>query len=194
MILAAVFALFLSNALQAFQILLQIGAGTGLIFILRWFWWRVNAKAEITAMVVSFVIALVMELWVKDGLPGHYKLILGVLLTTISWIIVVFTTKPTDYNVLVEFVKCIRPYPTGWKKVIDQARKDGLLTSETMETGSMTKDLINMITGCILVYAMLFGTGFLLYGETLSFFIALIVSGLSAYILYVNWKGQSHRW
>lgn len=194
MILAAVFALFLSNALQAFQILLQIGAGTGLIFILRWFWWRVNAKAEITAMVVSFVIALVLELWVKDGLPGHYKLILGVLLTTISWMIVVYTTKPTDYNVLVEFVKCIRPYPAGWKNVIDQARKDGLLTSETIETGSMTKDLINMITGCVLVYAMLFGTGFLLYGETLSFFIALIVSGLSAYILYVNWKGQSHRW
>lgn len=194
MILAAVFALFLSNALQAFQILLQIGAGTGLIFILRWFWWRVNAKAEITAMVVSFIIALIMELWVKDGLAGHYKLILGILFTTISWLSVVFMTKPTDYAVLVEFVKCIRPYPMGWKKVIDQAKKDGLLSHENTETGSMTRDIINMVSGCVLVYALLFGTGFLLYSETLYFYLSMIVAILAVIILYRNWKSQLHSW
>ena len=194
MILAAVFALFLSNALQAFQILLQIGAGTGLIFILRWFWWRINAKAEITAMVVSFIIALIMELWVKDDLAGHYKLTLGILITTISWLAVVFLTKSTDYAVLVEFVKCIRPYPAGWKKIIEQARKDGLISNENIDTGSFTKDIINMVSGCVLVYALLFGTGFLLYSETVYFCLSLIVAGLALIILYRNWRSELHRW
>ncbi|MFM7091665.1 MAG: sodium:solute symporter family protein, partial [Bacteroidota bacterium] len=109
MILAALLALALENALQAFNILLQIGAGTGLIFILRWFWWRVNAYSEITAMVVSFMLALYFELGMENPLPEHIKLILGVGITTASWITVTLITAPSSQETLLRFF--IAPHP-----------------------------------------------------------------------------------
>jgi SSS family solute:Na+ symporter len=187
MVLAATFALYLSNALQAFQILLQIGAGTGLLFILRWFWWRINASAEIVAMVVSFGIALIMEFVVRDALPGYQKLLLGVGFTTIAWVLATFLTSPTNMQTLIEFVKCIRPYPMGWKRVIEEGRREGLISEKYMVTGSMTKDIANMFLGCVLVYSLLFGTGFLLYGQHVYFMISLVTNiGVAVLIKKIN--------
>ncbi len=107
MLLAGAVALLLSNALQAFHILLQIGAGTGLIFILRWFWWRINAFTEITGMVVSFLVALYLEVFhVKLGfqpIPSHINLVIGVAITTPAWLLVTFLTKPASDEKLRSF-------------------------------------------------------------------------------------------
>ncbi|MBC7886236.1 MAG: Na+:solute symporter [Saprospiraceae bacterium] len=189
MIFAAIFALFLTNALQAFNILLQIGAGTGLLFILRWFWWRVNALSEIVAMVVSFLIALTMEFYVRDGLLSHEKLIIGVLLTTIAWVVTALVTKPTDRNVLIHFYKTIRPHDMGWKPIVAEGIANGVITNENKKTGRLSTEILMMFLGCTGVYALLFGFGFLLYSNMVCSVIALVValgSGLMMKKLWVN--------
>jgi len=188
MILAAVFALFLTSALQAFNILLQIGAGTGLLFILRWFWWRVNAMSEIVAMVVSFIIAIVMELVVKDQLLSHEKLVIGVLLTTIAWIVTALFTKPTDQIVLVNFYKMIRPHAMGWRPVVHQGIKDGIITNEHIGTGRLSTEILMMVLGCAGIYALLFGTGYLIYGQLMNALMALLVAALAAFGLKKLWS------
>ena len=107
MVVACTLALFLENALQVFNIILQIGAGTGLIFILRWFWWRVNAASELTAMIVSFAIAVVFTVTGGMGLESWAQLVVGVVITTISWVTVAFLGPTTDTEKLVSFYKKI---------------------------------------------------------------------------------------
>ncbi|MBK6785350.1 MAG: Na+:solute symporter [Saprospiraceae bacterium] len=194
MILAAVLALFLSNALQAFNILLQIGAGTGLLFILRWFWWRINALTEIVAMVASFIVALVMELWVKDSLMSYEKLVVGIIVTTVCWLATAWLSKPTDHSVLVRFVNTIRPYNFGWQPVIQKALKEGSLSSNFNDTSNIQRDILNMFLGCILVYALLFGTGFLLYGNMLFFGLSIFVSVISGWLMMSLWNKSKHSW
>lgn len=189
MILAAIFALLLTSALQAFNILLQIGAGTGLLFILRWFWWKINAMSEIVAMIVSFVIAIFMEVVVKDALLSHEKLVIGVVLTTLAWVLTALLTKPTDTKVLIQFYRTIRPHSMGWKPVISQGIADGTITTQHTKTGKLSTEILMMFLGCIGIYALLFGTGYLIYGQvtnaTLAFAIAGFV-GISLKKLWVN--------
>jgi SSS family transporter len=187
MILAALFALYLTNALQAFNILLQIGAGTGLLFILRWFWWRVNAMSEIVAMVFSFVTALVMEFLVKDALLSHEKLVIGVLLTTIAWITTALVTKPTEQNVLIQFYKNIRPHAQGWGPVIKAGIAQGIISTEQTHTGRLATEILMMFLGCTGVYALLFGTGFLIYGQLMNAAIAYVVATGVAFGLRSLW-------
>ena len=106
MFLAGVVALELSDALNAFQILLQGGAGTGSIFLLRWFWWRVNAYSEITGMIVSFLIIYFQWFHELTGIEllSHEKLLWSIFLTTFTWIFVTFLTKPTDNKILINFI------------------------------------------------------------------------------------------
>jgi SSS family transporter len=164
-VLASVIALLLSNALQAFNILLQIGAGTGLIFILRWFWWRINAWSEIAAMVSSFLIACVFEFTTLSALDTEYKLISGVLLTTMVWLATAFLTRPTDRETIIRFCDRIRPYPMGWKKYWTPREKGR----------SLGRDIGKMFMGVFGVYGVLFCTGFLLYGEWVSAGVAMAV-------------------
>ncbi len=189
MILAAIFALLLTNALQAFNILLQIGAGTGLLFILRWFWWRINAMSEIVAMIVSFVIAVIMEVVVKDSLLSHEKLVIGVLITTIAWILTALLTKPTSDKVLIQFYKTIRPHSMGWKPVITKGIASGEITTEHTKTGKLSTEILMMFLGCIGIYALLFGTGYMIYGQMVNAIIALVIAlsvGLALKKLWVN--------
>ena len=189
MILAAIFALLLTSALQAFNILLQIGAGTGLLFILRWFWWRINAMSEIVAMIVSFVIAVFMEVVVKDSLLSHQKLVIGVLITTIAWVTTALLTKPTADNVLIQFYKTIRPHSMGWKPVITKGIEYGAITTEHTKTGKLSTEILMMFFGCIGIYALLFGTGYLIYGQMINAAIAFVTAisvGLGLRKLWVN--------
>ncbi|MGB4960233.1 MAG: sodium:solute symporter family protein, partial [Saprospiraceae bacterium] len=189
MIMAAAFALFLTNALQAFNILLQIGAGTGLLFILRWFWWRVNAMSEIVAMVVSFVIALVMEFGVGDALLSHEKLVIGVLLTTIAWVVTALVTKPTDRNVLIEFYRQIRPHGMGWQPVIQDGLANGAISDQHQGTGRLSTEILMMFLGCVGVYSLLFGTGFLIYGQTVQSLTALALAVAVGFTMKRLWSG-----
>jgi Na+/proline symporter len=162
MILAALMALWLDHAMQAFQILLQIGAGTGLIFLLRWFWWRINAWSEIAAMLISFLIAVYLHfIHARLGfapVDPSAALLIGVAITTLVWLAVTFLTPPTDRGVLQSFYDCIRPYPSGWRRAVDTGREE--------EVGDLSAAFLAWFLGCVAVYAALFATGYLLYGQT----------------------------
>lgn len=187
MIFGAIFALFLSNALQAFNILLQIGAGTGLLFILRWFWWRINALSEIVAMVVSFIVALIMEFLVKDQLLSYEKLVVGIIITTVAWVLASIFSKPTDMNTLISFYKKIRPHAMGWKPVIANGNAVGIINAQDTKTGRLSTEILMMVLGCLGVYALLFGMGYLLYGQTNNALMALAVAIVVGYLLRKLW-------
>lgn len=186
MVASAVFALMLTNALQAFNILLQIGAGTGLIFILRWFWWRINAYTEITGMVVSFMVALWFEVLgpllgytVPDG---HWRLLIGVGITTVAWLAATFMTRPEEDHVLKRFYEHVGPASVGWKPVL-------LRNPEIVEEkGQLPFEIMLMVTGCFTVYSALFATGFWIYGNTLSGFVATMVAIAGSMIILMNTK------
>jgi len=182
MVFAGALALLLSNALQAFNILLQIGAGTGLIFILRWFWWRINAFSEIAAMVVSFAIALYFELIYQGEMPSHMRLIIGVGITTAVWITATYLTRPTNIDILQSFVLKIRPHGMGWKPVLNSMGERAVV-----DDGSLGLELVNMMLGCAMVYGLLFCTGYFIYGEMLPGVITLGVAVVSGYLLKRNW-------
>lgn len=183
MILAAIIALLLTNALQAFHILLQVGAGTGLIFILRWFWWRINAWTEITGMVVSFLVAVYLEvIHVKLGFelpPEHIRLIIGVSVTTGAWLLVTLVTRPDDAKTLRSFYRLIRPGGPGWKPVLDKAAADHDPIIETAPKGDLPRGILCMVAGCLAVYSAVFAAGFYLYGQwpPAVVFTALAVAG-----------------
>ena len=181
MIIAGFFALNLSDALGAFQILLQIGAGTGSIFLLRWFWWRVNAYSEITGMAVSFLLAIYFQ-WFHSDLTGielasYEKLLWSIFITTSSWILVTLLTKPSDNRILLEFYNRIKPYGIGWNGFL---KLNNIKKTGNNEDSSM-KDLLLMFLGIITVYFGLFGMGYFIYNKLLIGSIMIIISLTSAY-------------
>jgi len=181
MIVSAIVALFMTNAKQVFNLIVLVGAGTGLIFILRWFWWRINAYSEIAAMVISFLVAIYFNfIHVKLGftpLENHVQLITGVLVTTVGWLIVTMITRPTDQKTLLSFYKKIRPSKGGWMPVIEQGQASNDLSVTDIETGKLPIQILCMFIGSIMVYAALFCVGFWLYGKTGD---ALMATGVSA--------------
>ncbi len=186
MAVSAVFALMLTNALQAFNILLQIGAGTGLIFILRWFWWRINAYTEITGMVVSFIVALWFEVLgplMGYAVPeGHWRLLIGVGITTVAWVTVTFMTRPEEDRVLKRFYEHVGPASIGWKPVL---RRNPDIVEEK---GQLPFEIMLMVTGCFTIYAALFATGYWIYGNTISGSVATLVAIAGSMIILKNAK------
>ena len=175
MVLGAFLALQLDTALQGFQILLQIGAGTGLIFLLRWFWYRVNVWSELAGMTISFLVALYFA-FVHEGLLGFealsttQQLLIGVGVTTAGWLAVTLVTPPADARTLQRFYDRIRPMGRGWGRVVD-------VGEGSADAGSITAAFLAWFLGCVVVYAALFGTGYVLYGEWVAAVVALGVSG-----------------
>ncbi|MEZ4957700.1 MAG: sodium:solute symporter family protein, partial [Saprospiraceae bacterium] len=164
MVLAGLVALEMESALGAFNVILQIGAGTGLIFILRWFWWRINAWSEVAAMIVSFLVALYFE-FLNPEVATHVRLLSGIAVTTAAWLAVTFLTQPTEHTTLLSFYKLIKPHASGWQAVIQPAISSGELKAEEVTPGKLPLELVCMVAGCFLVYGVLFGVGFFLYGD-----------------------------
>ncbi|UZO80287.1 Na+:solute symporter [Aquimarina sp. ERC-38] len=186
MVFAALLALVLESALSTFNILLQIGAGTGLIFILRWFWWRINAYSEITGMIVSFLFAVYFE-FVHEAIFGsrmenYQELIIGVIFTTLSWIVVTLLTPPTENLVLLEFYKKVKPYGMGWNgfKKIVAAQTEAKLEESPDQ---FTIDLASMLLGVLLVYCALFATGYFIYGNWIGTLVLSTVTALAIVLL-----------
>ena len=179
MILAGFVSLQLSDSLGAFNILLQIGAGTGSIFLLRWFWWRVNAYSEITGMIISFFVAIYFE-WIHESLfdirlKEYAELLIGVGFTTFSWLLVTILTKPTDDDKLMEFYKKIKPYGVGWNGFISK-----LDIKRINDKGdSAMRDLFLVFLGVLMVYFGLFGIGYILYNQMVIGVVLLILSSIS---------------
>ncbi|MFK7845147.1 MAG: sodium:solute symporter family protein [Rhodothermales bacterium] len=170
--------LMLTDAGQAFNLLLLLGAGTGLIYILRWFWWRINAYTEIVAMISSLIIATYLT-FIHDAIgilpmEDWMKIIAGAVLTTVVWVVATFFTPPDDDATLREFYRRIKPGGSGWDAVLEKARQDGDPIEK--EVGQLPLELGGMLLACVAVYATLFATGFFIYGETGSAIIATVVA------------------
>lgn len=183
MVITGVMALtFLENASQAFNILLLSGAGTGAIFLLRWFWWRINAWTEVVAMVVATINALVLVLVVPEGALGNEildefatKLLLATLITTVVWIATAMLTKPEEDEVLQRFVDKIKP-DIGWKKFGGE------------RSGTFGSSILSVFVGVVAVYSALFAIGNLVYGEYGLFAILFSLFGFSVYTIFKLWK------
>jgi len=163
--------MILTDAGQAFNYLLLLGAGTGAIYILRWFWWRINAMTEIVAMIASLIIASYFT-FVDHGIEGWKTIVIGAVLTTIIWIIATFITPATDDATLRAFYQKLKPGGSGWDAVIQKAKLDGVDISLS-EGSRLPLELLSVVIACITVYATLFATGHFIYGNTM---IALILT------------------
>ena len=176
-ILGSGLGLLLTSAGQAFNLLLMIGAGTGMIYILRWFWWRINAYTEIVAMISSLIIALYFN-FINQSYENWEKIVFGSLLTTIVWIAATYFTPPDDDKTLRRFVKKVNPGGPGWAKFPN---------SEANEPWPVPNGILCMILGCISIYSILLGVGQLIYGNNIGFGL-LGLSLASALGLMRLWK------
>jgi hypothetical protein len=197
MIFSALLALVLQNALQLFDVILMFGAGTGLIFILRWFWWRINAWTEIVAMFASGIISIILNFTslgpalfndATGMFPEWAKFPTVVFTTTIIWIIAMYLTQPESNEVLQNFYKKIQPGGPGWNKVINEAKSNNIDIVDENEGWSVPSGIIAMLLGCVLIYSCLFATGYWIYGDY-NWAIALtILAIISAYLLKRIWN------
>ncbi len=208
MFFSVLLALVLQNALQAFQYLLMIGAGTGLIYILRWFWWRINAWSEVSAMVAAGSFSLLfiiienfamtrtgtgmVEVFGITTTVGYWNIVkfTGVVfLTSATWIIVTFLTSPVDETTLRNFYRKIRPGGPGWEKVVNNARKDDVeLVKETDLKWDVPTGILCMIFGCMSIYSILFTIGNLLYGNIPQALVFAVIVVASSLLLYRSWN------
>ena len=209
---SVILALYLQNALQVFQYLLMIGAGTGLIYILRWFWWRINAWSEISAMagatIFSAILIIIEQVYVvqlgqenisifglemERALWDTLKFVLVVLLTTIVWLIVTLSTKPCDEKVLLSFYQKVKPGGPGWNKVMTNAVKKGMVKENNVYADwDVPMGLLCMSLGCIAIFGFLFSIGYLLYGELTMFYIILSIAIISSALLFKFWGRLFH--
>ena len=177
-ILGASLGLILKSAGQAFNLLLMIGAGTGLIYILRWFWWRINAYTEITAMASSLLVALYLNFSELD-ITSWVKIIIGVSLTTITWVLTSFITPQESEDTLQNFVDKVNPGGPGWKNY-----------TSSSESGSwfVPKGIFLMALGCTAVYGFLLSMGHLIYGNGQAGILLLFISFSAFFGIYKTWK------
>ncbi|MCW5519497.1 Na+:solute symporter [Aureitalea sp. L0-47] len=173
MLFAALLATILEEARDAFNLLLQIGAGTGLLFILRWFWRRINPYSEIAAMVISFMIALAFFVNGKLDNPlfemaSHWQLVTGVIITTLGWLVVTMLTKPTDKQTLENFEALI-------------------FEKESKFKGFGTK-ILAFFSGVIGVYCFLFATGNFIYGDHTEGFILSGIALVCTFLIFKFWN------
>jgi SSS family solute:Na+ symporter len=208
MVLAGATALYLQSALHAFNILLQIGAGTGLLFLLRWFWFRVNPFSEISAMGVSLLMAVgflivnhhqaaKIQSLVASGIDRgnaleivrpfktYEQLVIGVGITTLSWILVTLLTKPSRPETLEKFYRLIRPGGAGWKKAV---APDAYRDVRAKTSGDVRWGIAGMILGCLSVYSMLFAAGYWIYGQIIAALAFSVLAILSSAALLALWK------
>ncbi|WP_106792213.1 sodium:solute symporter family protein [Aquimarina sp. Aq78] len=204
MVTSAVFALYLTNAKQLFDIILMFGAGTGLVYILRWFWWRINAWSEISVMFSAMLIPLILTFtplgdslfgYTSDAgeiisgiFPSWFRFIAMVIITSIVWIVTTYLTKPESKETLRSFYKSIQPGGPGWKKIVDEADAEGVEIVESNEKWSVPSGILAMLLGCVLVYSCLFSVGNLLYGEYAMAAIIGVLAVVSGFLLVRVWK------
>lgn len=195
MIFSALMALtILENATQAFDILLLSGAGSGAIYLLRWFWWRINAWTEIVAMISATIVAFVLVFLVPteavetrliDG--STIKLLIAVAITTVVWISTTFLTKPESMDVLVNFYNKVHPGGPGWKKVTNYAAAQQIELKNPDAIWDLPISLLNVFLGSIGIYSALFSIGYFVYGNTGMGQIFMGIFGLCIYFMLKTW-------
>lgn len=213
MVLAGLLSLFfLEDATQAFNILLLSGAGSGLIYLLRWFWWRINAWTEIVAMIVATINAIILvffinDLWLANAFSGIYpfpadyaemgakalsgtvfpvKLLLAVFTTTIAWIVTAYATRSESVETLRSFYRLTRPGGPGWKKVVQEAIADNdpVDLKDRGRAWEMPIQILLVFIGIIVIYSSLFSIGSFIFEKTLLGFILMGVAIAGTYFMF----------
>jgi Na+/proline symporter len=179
----------LDTAKDSFDIILQVGAGTGLLYLVRWFWWRVNAWCEVVAMVGSFLLSvgfLVLEKQELLTTSSATRLVLTVIATTICWVLAAYLAPPTDRETLLAFYRTVKPAGPGWASI----RAEAALTPDQLAaTGdSLPLALLGWVAGCMAIWSSLFTVGNFLYGRTSMawFLFAVFAVSSGALLLVVN--------
>jgi solute:Na+ symporter, SSS family len=171
----------LDTAKDAFDVILQVGAGTGLLYLVRWFWWRVNAWSEVVAMISSFGVSVVLLVLARNGyvFSTHRALLITIAVTTVCWVLTAFLGPATDQRVLIEFYRKVRPAGPGWNPVRAAA---GLPPDAGRTAGdNIPLALLGWVAGSMTIWSALFTVGNLLYmrpGAALLMFCVFAVSGL----------------
>ena len=193
MVLAGGLSLVLTSATQAFNILLLSGAGSGAIYLLRWFWWRINAWSEIFAMAVTTIVAITLVVFVKDETVAWgfidgatMKFLIAVVSTSIAWLVGTFVTKPEEKQTLREFFRRCHPGGPGWAKVVAEARAEGDMIDEEIhgQDWEMPVQILCVFLGCVAVYCSLFMIGALLYGNSLQAAVLGSVTLVCTFLLF----------
>jgi Na+/proline symporter len=192
LLVSAAIAFHMTTVKTIFHVLLQVGAGTGLLYILRWFWWRINVWSEVTAMAVSFAVAVFFQFaaaplgieaalaragWLRVMDVTSWKMVFGILITTAAWLTATYLTPPVDDRTLADFCRKIRPGGPGWRRF--ETAQDGAAP----QGWSVPNGLLCMLLGCLLVWASLFGVGYLLYGAALRGAVLLAVAAAAGWCL-----------
>ncbi len=187
----------LDSAKDAFDVILQIGAGTGLLYLVRWFWWRVNAWCEVAAMVSSSLISLVFLILAKNGIhfSTHIALLMTIAFTTVCWVTTAFVGPATDGQVLIGFYTKVRPFGPGWKKVQKDAGLVDGWGGPRAAGDNIPLALLGWVAGCIMIWSALFTVGNFLYGRTgttLFLLATFVVSGTAlVFVVQRLWAGST---
>jgi solute:Na+ symporter, SSS family len=161
---AALSVYLLDTAKDVFDVILQVGAGTGLLYLVRWFWWRVNAWSEIVAMVSSFAVSIGLLVLRTQGVTfsTHMALIITVAITTVCWVATAYLGPRTDPDVLVKFWRVVQPPGPGWKPIRELA---GVPASQVADRDNIPLALLGWVSGCTAIWSALFAEGNFLYGR-----------------------------
>jgi Na+/proline symporter len=185
----------LDSAKNAFDVILQIGAGTGLLYLIRWFWWRVNAWCEVVAMVSSFAVSIIFLILGKNGIhfSTHVALLITIAFTTVCWVLTAFLGPETDRQTLINFYKKTRPFGPGWNKIRKEA---GVSENEIKGTHeNIPLALMGWVAGCSVIWSALFTVGNFLYGrmEYAWTLLGVFAAGSLALIYTINklWSNKS---
>ena len=183
MIFSAIVSFYMDSIASAWMFLMSIGAGTGLVFILRWYWWRINAWSEVSAMLCAFVVSLVLKFYFKLSLSDPrqfaYTVLITTGITTVVWLTVTFMTKPEPDAILISFYKKVRPSAAFWKPIAAKVPeiipvKDGMY------------NLMDWFAGCVMIYSSLFGIGKIIFGEYILGASLIILSIGAFFLIYVD--------
>jgi SSS family solute:Na+ symporter len=191
-VFAAVLSLFMTSAQQAFEVLLSIGAGTGLIYIARWFWWRVSAWCEIVAMVMSLLTSLAVPLLMPDT-DFATRTIVQVGITTLAWLITAYVGPETDRATLISFYRKVKPVGPGWTDIRAEA---GVTDAEVAQENRIGSAFLGWISGCVVIWSSLFAIGNFLYssGDPSRLKMAWILTAVFAVSGYVLLKVTQQLW
>jgi solute:Na+ symporter, SSS family len=180
-VLLMVFSLIITTQFDkisdAWRFILACSGGIGLVLLLRWFWWRINAWTEIAAMLAPYAVYPLLAFYFRL----EYELILIIIVgwSTLVWLVVTFSTKPTSMETLKSFYRRVHPGGPGWKPISEQ------LPDVQGDTGYRVL-FINYVCGCVLVLFSLFGTGKLIFGQTLQAIVYFAFALLAGWIIYRN--------
>jgi Na+/proline symporter len=194
---ASGFVFVLDTAKDAFDVILQVGAGTGLLYLVRWFWWRVNAWCEVVAMVSSFIVSAGLLILSKNGvhMSTHIALLITIAVTSLCWLVTAFVGPVTDRQTLIEFYKKVRPFGPGWRRIREEA---GISEDEARATHeNIPMSLLGWVAGCTVIWSALFTVGNYLYGRlnyaVMLFGVSIVSGSVLLYVMNRIWSNSGGR-